>query len=404
VRPLEIGVIGAGTAGSAAALMLRRAGHEVCLIERFAIPGAIGAGIVLQPSGLGVLRRLGLDGPILAAGARLDGLRCRSPLLRLFDLRYERLAPGLFGLGLHRGVLFRALFDALAPAGVALALGRAAVRLEADGDRHFVRLERVGDTRPARLGPFDLIVIADGARSTLRAQVAPHAQVRAYPWGALWFVGEAGAATPRALVQAVRGTREMIGLLPTGHGPEPGRGPLLSLFFSVAAAEVDALRRTELADFRARVAERLPEAAGLVEQLERWDQLLYAAYHDVVLPAWHARGVVLLGDAAHATSPQLGQGCNLALLDAEALARALDRHDHLLEALSAYSASRRASLGFYQRATRWLTPLFQGDDEWLATLRDLAFPLLSRTPPFERRMLESMAGLSTGWLSATEPR
>lgn len=395
VRPLTIAVVGAGTAGTAAALFLARAGHEVTLIERVPSPTAVGAGIVLQPSGRAVLARLGLEAPVLSSGARLTGLRCRSLSHTLLEMRYERLHKGLFGLGLHRGVLFRTLFDAVQGSGVMLVLGHAALRLEAYGDRHFVRL----DGAP-RVGPFELVVIADGARSMLREQVLPHGVVRHYPWGALWFVGEARGPIPNGLEQAVHGTREMIGVLPTGLGPDVARGPLLSLFFSVALREIDALRRSELAAWKAHVFARLPEAAGLLEQIERWDQLLFAAYHDVVLPQWHDRGVVVIGDAAHATSPQLGQGCNLALIDAEALAGALDAHERLEPALLAYTRARRDALGFYQHATRWLTPFFQSDDTELGWLRDAAFPLLQRVPFFERRMLESMAGLATGWFSA----
>jgi 2-polyprenyl-6-methoxyphenol hydroxylase-like FAD-dependent oxidoreductase len=394
MRALEVGVVGAGTAGAAAALFLARAGHRVQLIERFARPDPIGAGIVLQPTGLGVLTRLGLDAPIRRAGARIDALRARGPRWNLFELRYARLHPDLFGLGLHRGVLFRALYDALAPSGVEHALGHAATRLEAFGDRHHVRL--VGGRR---VGPFDLVVVADGARSTLRAQVAPHAIVRAYPFGALWFVGEARASVPMVLNQVVHGTRELIGLLPTGTGPD-GQGPLVSLFYSVAADAVGALRAGDLSAWRAHVVARMPESEHLIAQIDRWDQLLFAAYHDVVIPAWHDRGVVLLGDAAHAMSPQLGQGCNLALVDAETLAEAIARHDRLPVALAAYTRARHAGLSFYQHATRWLTPFFQSDESALGPLRDLAFPLLARAPLFERRMIESMAGLSTGWLSA----
>jgi 2-polyprenyl-6-methoxyphenol hydroxylase-like FAD-dependent oxidoreductase len=359
-------------------------------------PGPIGAGIVMQPSGLSVLRRLGLDGPVCAAGARLDGLRCRTATRPLFALRYERLAVGAFGLGLHRGVLFQVLFDALAPAGVTLALGHAATRLEADGDRHYVRLDGAG-----RVGPFDLVVVADGARSTLREGVVHEGLVRRYPYGALWFVGEIGEHAPRELVQAVDGTREMMGILPTGTGPErPARGALGSLFFSIAERDVAALKHCPLDAFKDHVRRRLPEAHRLVEQIQDFDQLLFSAYHDVVLPRWHDRGVVLLGDAAHATSPQLGQGCNLALGDASALATSIEEHARLPDALAAYTRTRRATLAFYQRASRWLTPLFQSDDVAFGPLRDWSFPIVSRMPFFERRMLETMAGLSTGWWSA----
>ena len=225
MRTLDIGVVGSGTAGTAAALLLSRAGHRVELVERVPVPTSIGAGIVLQPSGLRVLAQMGLAAPILAAGARLLGLRCRRHGgWSLLELRYARLGAGLFGLGLHRGVLFDTLFQALATTPVRLHLGAEALRLEASGDRHAIRFV---DGR--RTAAFDLVVVADGARSRLRDQHAHRATVKRYPYGALWFVGPARGIPRPELVQVVDGTRELIGLLPTGFGPDRAAGPLLSL-------------------------------------------------------------------------------------------------------------------------------------------------------------------------------
>ena len=67
-----------------------------------------------------------------------------------------------------------------------------------------------------------------------------------------------------------------------------------------------------------------------------------------------------------------------------------------------YSRDRRDVLAFYQRASRWLSALFQRDDSFLGTLRDATFPAVSRLPFFERRMIETMAGLSTRLLSAVD--
>jgi 2-polyprenyl-6-methoxyphenol hydroxylase-like FAD-dependent oxidoreductase len=122
VRQLSVGIVGCGTAGQAAALFLARSGHQVALYERVGEPGPVGAGIVLQPSGMTVLAELGLLEPVLARGAELDGLRCVDPDQRtVVGLRYRDLGPGWFGLGLHRGVLFETLFRAVrADPGIAL--------------------------------------------------------------------------------------------------------------------------------------------------------------------------------------------------------------------------------------------------------------------------------------------
>lgn len=113
-----------------------------------------------------------------------------------------------------------------------------------------------------------------------------------------------------------------------------------------------------------------------------------------------ARDVVFLGDAAHATSPQLGQGCNLALCDAQALSLALAAADSLPSALAAYSRARRRQLAFYQLATRWLTPFFQSDSRLAGQLRDVAMPLALRVPWLRRQMVLTMCGVKRGLLSS----
>jgi 2-polyprenyl-6-methoxyphenol hydroxylase-like FAD-dependent oxidoreductase len=101
VRGLKVAIVGCGTAGPATALLLSRAGHAVTLFERVPNPGPVGAGIVLQPSGMSVLERLGLLEPVLAKGARIDELYAEtSTRRRVVHLRYEDLARNIFGLGL----------------------------------------------------------------------------------------------------------------------------------------------------------------------------------------------------------------------------------------------------------------------------------------------------------------
>jgi 2-polyprenyl-6-methoxyphenol hydroxylase-like FAD-dependent oxidoreductase len=396
-RPsLDIGIIGCGTAGSAAALFLSRAGHRVTVYERVPDPGPVGAGVMLQPTGQAVLGRLGLREAVIARCTPIKSLLCHTSGGRaLLDLHYDDVPGHHVGYGLHRGVLFEHLFRAVRAADVTLRLGVAIEDLAPTEDgrgQWFVTPE--GE----RLGPHTLCVVADGARSHLRDDTTIRKRVRAYPWGALWFVAEDPEGRYRgALRQVVRGTQQMIGLLPTGLGP--GEGPAsdkVSLFYSLRADRVDAWRAAGLGAWKRQVEADAPQTGPVLAQIRSVDQVLFARYHDVTMYPWHTDRVVYLGDAAHAMSPQLGQGANLALWDAMVLADALALHESLPEALDAYSRARRPHLGFYQLATRWLTPFFQSDMRPLGWLRDLAFPVAMRLPFARRLMVRSMCGIAQG--------
>ena len=384
---MRVGIVGLGTAGAASALLLARAGHDVVLFERVERPGPVGAGIMMQPSGLLVLERLGCAGPILERGSRVDALVATTTSgRRVLDLRYGDLDPELFGVGLHRGVLFETLERAALASRVEARLGVEIVAL---------RGGELLDARGRGHGAFDLVVLCDGARSRVRDALGELTKsVRPYPWGALWFIGES-RRDARELAQFLEGTRRMVGVLPTGPG-------LASLFFSVAAARRDEVFAGGLDAWKRETVRVAPIAEELVEQITSFDHLTFASYYDIAMPRWHgfAGGarVVLLGDAAHATSPQLGQGCNLALCDAAALADALAEDENPDRALDAYTRARREHLAFYQLATRVLTPLFQSDLEPLALARDFLSPVATRFGFVRREMIRAMAGTKTGWL------
>ena len=390
-------VVGAGFAGSAAALFLSRAGHEVTLLEAVPDPSPVGAGIMLQPTGMHVLAELGLAGPILRAGHRVDALRgLTNTGRRLFQLPYQARGPELFGLGLHRGVLFQTLFDAARAECAHVRLGVAVQRLGPTGC--------VVASDGEQLGPFDLIVVADGARSQIRAADFPGARDVPYPWGALWFVAEDPEGRYRGeLLQCVRGAREMVGMLPTGLAPS-GDTPLVSLFVSTRVRDAEVVRAEGVAAFRERVLRVAPMAEPILDQLPSTEALLFAGYRDVRFTRWNAGNVVFIGDAAHAMSPQLGQGSNLALVDALVLSRCIAaRPDEVELALEAYSAERRAHLRFYQRMTRWLTPFFQSDSTLLGWARDLGFPLGAALPPLREQMVATMCGGKLGMLRGSLP-
>ncbi len=397
----SLGVVGCGTAGPALALFAARAGFDVTLYERVVDPGPVGAGIVVQPTGQAVLARLGLLDHVMARGARIDRLLAESGRRRVVDLDYGLLGSGVFGLGLHRGALFEALFDAVArEPRIQLACGVDVVAAPAGPDGRRVVVDATG----ARHGHHDMVVVADGAASVLRGADALEKRVDVYPWGALWFVAEVDAWSHEAtLYQALRGTQRMFGMLPTGLGPlskgTNANRQLISVFWSIAERAVADWQQRPLSEWKAEAMTLAPVAEPLLDQINDHSDLLFSRYYDVRMPRHHADGVIFIGDAAHAMSPQLGQGCNLALFDAMVLAdyfRAMP--DQLDRAAAAYHRDRRHHLRYYQWATRMLTPYFQSDSRVRGWLRDRFMGLLCRLPWVRGQMIRSMAGIKRGIL------
>jgi 2-polyprenyl-6-methoxyphenol hydroxylase-like FAD-dependent oxidoreductase len=395
VAGVKVGIIGAGTAGAATALFLARAGHEVTVLERVLAPGPVGAGIVVQPTGQAVLARLGLLDEILAHGARLDRLWCRTSGGRtLVNLRYAAIEPRWFGLGLHRGALFATLYRAArAQAGVTIETGCDVRGLRRDGARVYATVAD-GSAR----GPFELLVVADGAVSELRGAAGLTARDRPYPWGALWFVADDPERVfAGELYQVATRARRLYGALPTGQAP--GRAtPVVSLFWSMRGDRVEAWRAAGLGPWKAEVAAMDPRMAPFLDQIRDDKQVLFARYRDIVMSRWHDDAVVFIGDAAHATSPQLGQGANLALCDAAALADPVAATGVVGDALVGYADARRRHLAYYQRMTRWLTPFFQSDSRLLGWTRDWLFPLGNLLPPVRGLMIRTMAGVKRGFV------
>jgi len=161
----------------------------------------------------------------------------------------------------------------------------------------------------------------------------------------------------------------MIGVLPVGMAHR-AEGSKVAFFWSLKIADADAIRQAGLARWKAGIADYWPQTLPFLDQIADWDQLALARYaHRTALPP-HADGIVFIGDSAHSTSPQLGQGANMALLDAAALAHALSSARSVEEALASYAAARRNHVRLFQLLSYVFTPFYQSDSRAIAWLRD----------------------------------
>jgi 2-polyprenyl-6-methoxyphenol hydroxylase-like FAD-dependent oxidoreductase len=383
MEPLRVAVSGFGVAGASVAILLARGGHRVTLFEQAPALGPVGAGFLLQPSGQGVLAGLGLLAPIAERAEVIDGLRAFTHRGgRLIRLGYP---AGKFAYGVRRALVFEILRGAVEATGVEVRLGRRVVGFR-PAPEHVTPLDEGG----GELGEFDLLIAADGARSRLRGLVAPRSTDRQDGYGALWTVGSS-TVVRGYLLQITHDTRLLAGLLPLGEGA-------CNFFWGLRVSDWELMRARGFAAFRDRVLRLNPRAEEILDQRDDFSAYTFATYRHARPSPIFAGRVVLLGDAAHATTPHLGQGANLALLDAASLNRAVSEEVDLPGALGRYAAERTRSCRYYNQLSGLLSPFFQSDWVPLGWARDLGLDALSRVPLFRRKMESTLAGEAKGWI------
>src|SRR3990167_2782704 len=228
---LEIAIVGCGPSGMAAALFLSRAGHKITVFERVEAPRPVGAGLLLQPTGLAVLDRLGLLAKVAPAGARIDRLVGHTVPSgrRILSVAYANLDAGLHGIAVHRATLFDALHQALAAEGIEVVAASPVVAIEPSSGSRPALVFASG----RKSGPFDLAVDASGAQSSLRTS-ANGSRPKPFAYGALWVTLPLAGHTfdPATLVQRYRGARQMAGGMPVGSVPGAD-GPHAAFFWSL---------------------------------------------------------------------------------------------------------------------------------------------------------------------------
>lgn len=378
---LSIAIIGAGIGGLAAAALLARAGHDVAVFDQFEAPRPVGSGLVIQPVGQRVLELAGAFDAARAMGnpiRRMLGHEAQTGA-RVLDVWYDRASPGTrFGLAIHRAALFESLLSAARSAGASLTPSKTVTQIS-DGSVQF-------DTG-AVAGPFDLTIDASGANSRLSGLVA-----KPLPYGAIWgTVAWPDTELPKdQLSQSYRRADRMLGVLPIGQLPGEPR-QLASVFWSMPSGAYESWQDQPLETWRKEATQLWPDFAPFIEQITRHDQMTMARYAHGTLRNPTGPCHAMIGDAAHRASPQLGQGANMALLDAAALALALKSAPVDL-ALRHYAQARRWHTRLYQAMSWAFTPQYQSDSRILPLLRDRVLFPASQLPPVPRVLTKLVCG------------
>jgi len=359
------------------------------MFERFETPRPVGSGLILQPVGQAVLHQLGLFEQIAALGQPIDRLigNDAESGRTVLDVRYLRLRGIGRGLGVHRATLFDVLHQAVLAGHIPIHTGFMVSSMERRAGKSWLLAGAAAE------GPFDLVIDTLGTNSPLKRFARYPVAPKALAFGAIW------ATTPwvdegferRALMQCYRHASVMIGVLPIGRQSLGGR-ELAAFFWSLRTAEHDALLAAGIEAWKERVRELWPETEPHLASISGFEQLNLARYSHHTLRVPVGEGIVFVGDSAHATSPQLGQGANMALLDAYALALALQGNGGVNAALLRYAALRRWHVRLYQVLSLALTPFYQSGSRVLPFIRDVAVAYLAQVPPAPQILAAMVAG------------
>jgi 2-polyprenyl-6-methoxyphenol hydroxylase-like FAD-dependent oxidoreductase len=362
-------VIGAGLGGLAAAVAARRAGADVMVFERRREGAREGLGLGLWTSGTTALDRLGVRQAAFADFPTISRIVIRDQAGRLIkevlDHRLGRDAP-LLAVIVERHWLLETLLSAL---------GASRVRF----DMEFVKFEQeasevVAHFADGRTERADLLVGADGLHSRVRHQLHPQAKPRS-----LQVVAWRGITTlPPNGIQIGTGSETW------GRGAVFGLHPMDQgrWYWYASATNADSRSRSLPLGDRDELLRRFHGWHDPIEQAIRatdTDSLVRTPLYDLdPLTKWGNGRVSLLGDAAHAVSPALGQGGCMALQDAVALGACIRERATTGAALEAYERRRRRHARSIARASRLWSALLHSRSPTVYRLRDL---FMRRLPP-----------------------
>lgn len=382
---MNIAVVGAGIAGLTVSFLLKEQGHKVTLFEQAPKCLPVGAGFLLQPSGQKVVSDLGILNKIEEVSPKLHEVFAETRARKtLVSLRYNKIGATYYALGVRRSLLFSILFNKCVQSGVEIVEG---ARIEsASQNDSAVQIELKN-----KVYKFDLMVASDGTRSAIRKHFFPQVKAHEYSYAALWTLCPAANLQPR-LWQMVEGTKRLIGILPVEKN-------LCSFFWGIRQDEKEIIWKNGIDYWRDEVCKFLPDLEEIASSVTSLEDLSYGTYRHVCLPKYHKGRIVFIGDAAHSSTPHLGQGVNLALEDAFALASEFRTSSDYKQIFSAYESKRFGKTKYYSNLTFLLSPFFQSDYSPLAWGRDIALPIMYRMPYVGSEMVRSVSGLKKGWIN-----
>ena len=398
-----VAIVGGGIGGLASAILLANKGYRVTIYEQAKKPAPVGAGFLLQPPGQWVLDQLGVLADISGKSVPIHGLHSKTNSGReLLKLEYSQLkGKARHGLGVQRRTIYEALLKC------ATELNNVTIRWNSRIEKLSHSHESLHVQNKGAEKRYDLCILSSGSNSELANEYFEKRIKRPYGWGCLWTtIDLPETLSPNTLHQRCQGATKMMGILPVFKSPSNKNGYQAALYWSMKNSDIDRFDESEFEQVKQEIIAFWPETKSAIEPLS-YPHFVSAKYNDIWTPKPYKGRLVAIGDVSHATSPQLGQGCTMALLDAWSLAQhlpaALEMVDNpatpqnitpsqnVDDVFGQWWKSRRYQLAYVRHLSKFLTPLFQSESKSCELFRDWIMAPTGKLPIFDSLQLKTLA-------------
>jgi 2-polyprenyl-6-methoxyphenol hydroxylase-like FAD-dependent oxidoreductase len=341
-RPRKALIIGAGIAGPVTALFLKRIGYEAAVYEGWSYSTGIGGGLQIAPNGMHVLAELGIADAIISGGEISESFEFYSQRGKRLAAIHQNMQArfGQPAVNMRRAMLNEMLVDKAWSSSVEVHFDKRLARIEDRADRPIVAHFTDGSSAEG-----DLLIGADGVHSAVRQHVVPDGP-QPFDTGLLSF----GGFMPRSILEnagigpCIEATFGQSGFFGYGYcSPDPDHG---AMWWSTQpsdgrdAAAFRAMSQQELKQHLRRIHASWHDP--ILQAIDASDTIMVTDTLDVAtLPNWSRGRTVLIGDAAHATSPHAGQGASMALEDAMRLACLLQTDEEFGVTFERFERERR---------------------------------------------------------------
>lgn len=362
---MRIAIIGGGIGGLCTAYALLKKGVDVEVFEAAHSFKPIGAGIGIGSNAMQDLVDLGIGKEIYADGTILKTQEFYSgngKLLNTIDFSALQKLYNQSNITIQRADLHRSLFQAI-PTHL-LHLNKKCIAVNQEGSNCQITFSDGSNVN------FDYVIAADGIHSPIRQQLIPNSEPRFAGYMCWRGVAEiTDQIEPNTSVE-IWDTIGRFGYAPLKDGK-------VYWFACVNASEKDIFLHELEKEQIAHLFKDFPKQVGKIIQATEQVTILHHDLYDLApLKRFHFNRILLLGDAAHATTPNMGQGAGQAIEDALTISKMFDLYDSFEDAATAYEQKRMPKTKKVTTLSRQIGSIAQWQNPFLAKARDVAFPFI----------------------------